>query len=233
MNSRFKAILRRHLVSFRRRPDLGSSRGSGLSSVAARCASTTRNNSNWIRLSSLRNKRPDLSGRPPCKGVAIGAARRTARLGGESTLRVPPCCSFPVSSQPLRRTARRIVRRWASSVRARRARACWCGETCRGRRARELAWKGVPQKRRRKNFRPKKDKGQRSKTRKKAACVPQDWGVLWRQRRCACAVILAIPVLCKEHVILSPSKNSVNATRFNFASRLLEVVDLALLARVM
>ena len=47
--------------------------------------------------SSLRNKRPDLSGRPPCKGVAIGVARRGGRLGGERTLRVPPCCSFPVS----------------------------------------------------------------------------------------------------------------------------------------
>ena len=34
-------------------------------------------------LRSLRNKRPDLSGRPPCKGVAIGVARRGARLGGE------------------------------------------------------------------------------------------------------------------------------------------------------
>ena len=28
--------------------------------------------------------------------------------------------------------------------------------------------------------------------------MPQGWGVLWRQRRCACAVILATPVLCKE-----------------------------------
>ena len=47
--------------------------------------------------SSLRNKRPDLSGRPPCKGVAIGVARRGGRLGGERTLRVPSSCSFPVS----------------------------------------------------------------------------------------------------------------------------------------
>ena len=39
--------------------------------------------------SSLRNKRPGLSGRPPCKGVAIGVARRGARLGGERTLRIP------------------------------------------------------------------------------------------------------------------------------------------------
>ena len=27
------------------------------------------------QMGSLRNKRPDLSGRPPCKGVAIGVAR--------------------------------------------------------------------------------------------------------------------------------------------------------------
>ena len=48
-------------------------------------------------LSSLRTKRAGLSGRPPCKGVAIGVARRGGRLGGERTLRVPPSCSFPVS----------------------------------------------------------------------------------------------------------------------------------------
>ena len=40
--------------------------------------------------SSLRNKRPGLSGRPHCKGVAIGVARRGARRSGERTLRVPP-----------------------------------------------------------------------------------------------------------------------------------------------
>ena len=40
--------------------------------------------------SSLRNKRPDLSGWPPCKGVAIGVARREARRSGERTLRAPP-----------------------------------------------------------------------------------------------------------------------------------------------
>ena len=48
-------------------------------------------------LSSLRNKRPDLSGRPPWKGVAIGVARRGGRLNGERTLRAPPCWSLPVS----------------------------------------------------------------------------------------------------------------------------------------
>ena len=36
MNSRFQVLPRRHLVGFRRRPDLGFARGSGLSSVAAR-----------------------------------------------------------------------------------------------------------------------------------------------------------------------------------------------------
>ena len=40
--------------------------------------------------SSLRNKKPDLSGRPPCKGMAIGVARRRPRLNGERALRVPP-----------------------------------------------------------------------------------------------------------------------------------------------
>ena len=50
------------------------------------------------KLCSLRNKRPGLSGRPSCKGLAIGVARTGARLGGERTLRVPPsCCSLPVS----------------------------------------------------------------------------------------------------------------------------------------
>ena len=49
--------------------------------------------------------------------------------------------------------------------------------------------------RRRKKCRPKKDKGQRSKKRKKAACVPQDLGVLWRQRRCACVQLLISAIL--------------------------------------
>ena len=68
------------------------------------------------RLSSLRNKRPDLSGRPHCKGVAIGVARRGARRGGERTLRIPPSCSFPVSHACGPHVAS-FVRR--SSVRAR------------------------------------------------------------------------------------------------------------------
>ena len=46
---------------------------------------------------SLRNKRPNLSGRPHCRGVAIGVARRGARRSGERTLRIPPSCSDPVS----------------------------------------------------------------------------------------------------------------------------------------
>ena len=41
--------------------------------------------------------RPDLWGRPHCKGVAIGVARRGARRSGERTLRIPPSCSDPVS----------------------------------------------------------------------------------------------------------------------------------------
>ena len=36
-------------------------------------------------------------GRPHCKGVAIGVARRGARRSGERTLRVPPSCSDPIS----------------------------------------------------------------------------------------------------------------------------------------
>ena len=39
---------------------------------------------------SLRNKRPDLLGRPHCKGMAIGVARRGARRSGERALRIPP-----------------------------------------------------------------------------------------------------------------------------------------------
>ena len=73
-----------------------------------------------------------------------------------------------------------------------------------------LVWRDVPRKacaragvarraakKKKKKCRPK-NKGQRSKTRKKAACVPQGWGVRWQQRCCACAAILATPVLCME-----------------------------------
>ena len=42
-------------------------------------------------------KRSGLSGRPHCKGVAIGVARRRARRSGERTLRIPPSCSDPAS----------------------------------------------------------------------------------------------------------------------------------------
>ena len=51
----------------------------------------------YIVYSSLRNKRKGLSGRPPCKRVAIGVARRGGRLGGERMLRIPLSCSDPVS----------------------------------------------------------------------------------------------------------------------------------------
>ena len=92
--------------------------------------------------SSLRNKRPGLSGRPPCKGVAIGVARRGGRLGGERTLRVPSSCSFPVSHsggphvvsfvagrRPCARGARvraGVARRATESLRA-----SWRGKSCR------------------------------------------------------------------------------------------------------
>ena len=42
-------------------------------------------------------KGPGLLGRPHCKGMAIGVARRGARRSGERTLRIPPPCSDPVS----------------------------------------------------------------------------------------------------------------------------------------
>ena len=92
--------------------------------------------------SSLRNKRPGLSGRPPCKGVAIGVARRGARRSGERTLRVPPSCSVPVSHScgPL---VASFVRR--SSVRAgaaklrKEAASCACGVLAAGARARRGA----------------------------------------------------------------------------------------------
>ena len=38
-----------------------------------------------------------LSGRPPCKGVAIEVARRRAHRSGELALRIPPSCSDPAS----------------------------------------------------------------------------------------------------------------------------------------
>ena len=49
--------------------------------------------------SRLRNKRPGLSGRPPCKGIAIGVVRRGARLGGAFImmplyLSIPKCWSL-------------------------------------------------------------------------------------------------------------------------------------------
>ena len=66
----------------------------------------------------LINKRPDLSGRPPCKGAAIGVASGGARVGGQRTLHIPPRGAQPTTSQPNRRTARRIARR-RSSARAR------------------------------------------------------------------------------------------------------------------
>ena len=96
--------------------------------------------------------------------------RRRKEGGAPRRWAYAPCSSLvQFSSQPLRRTARRIVRRWVSFVRARRARACWRGKAHCGKRARELAWQGVPQKRRRKV--PAKE-GQRTMVQdKKESCV--------------------------------------------------------------
>ena len=88
------------------------------------------------------NKRPDLSGRPPCKGVAIGVARKGGHLSGERTLRVPSFCSLPVSHAGGTHVALFVVGRWC--VRGTCARACWHGEACR--------------EKKRKECRPKKDR---------------------------------------------------------------------------
>ena len=68
--------------------------------------------------SSLRNKRPDLSGWPPCKGVAIGVARRGGRRSGERTLRAPPLCSVQVSHAGGPHVASFVVDRPCAGVRA-------------------------------------------------------------------------------------------------------------------
>ena len=85
--------------------------------------------------SSLRNKRPGLSGRPPCKGVAIGVARRRARLGGERTLRIPLSRSLPVSHAGGPHVSSFVVGRSCACVRAGacvrvRAYACACACVC-------------------------------------------------------------------------------------------------------
>ena len=67
---------------------------------------------------SLRNKRPGLWGRPPCKGVAIGVATRGARRSGERTLRIPPSCSDPVSHAGGPHVASFVVGRPCARVRA-------------------------------------------------------------------------------------------------------------------
>ena len=75
------------------------------------------------------NKRPGLSGRPHCKGVAIGVARRGGRRSGERTLRIPPRAVFQ-SATPADRTSRRsfvgrpcVLARLDFERRRRRARA--------------------------------------------------------------------------------------------------------------
>ena len=69
-------------------------------------------------MAPLRNKRPDFSGRPPCKGVAIGVAKRGGARSGERTLRIPPSCSVPVSHAGGPHVASFVVDRPCACVRA-------------------------------------------------------------------------------------------------------------------
>ena len=98
----------------------------------------------WL-VNAQPNKQPN---KPTQIGAAHARHRHAAWLArrGERTLRVPPCCSLPVSHSGGPRTSRRpslVV------VRACTVRAC------------VLAWRGVPRKRKRKEYRPKKDKSPR------------------------------------------------------------------------
>ena len=59
-------------------------------------------------ISSLRNKRPGLSERPPYKGVAIGVARRGARRGGGLSGR-SPCKGVAIGVAKSKERARSFV----------------------------------------------------------------------------------------------------------------------------
>ena len=87
----------------------------------------------------LRNKRPGLLGRSPCKGVAIGAASRGGGLCGERALRVPPLCSLPVSHACRPHVASLVVGRWR--VRSACACAYWCGDACGERKRKVCRWR--------------------------------------------------------------------------------------------
>ena len=56
-------------------------------------------------------KRPDLSGQPHCKGVAIGVASRGARRSGERTLRIPLYAVFQSATPAVRTSHRSFVGR--------------------------------------------------------------------------------------------------------------------------
>ena len=94
------------------------------------------------------NKRPGLSGRPHCKGVAIGVARRGARHSGERTLRIPPSCSGPVSHScgPLVASfVRRSSVRTGTAKLRKEAASCACGvRGTSGRSARRGGWAPAP-----------------------------------------------------------------------------------------
>ena len=88
------------------------------------------------------------------------------------------CAACPfvlqLSSQPLRRTARRVVRRWARVVRARAARACVL--VCRDVPRQACARAGVARRAAKKEegkCRPTKDKGQRFKASRAPRRVPR------------------------------------------------------------
>ena len=148
------------------------------------------------------NKRSDLSGRPHCKGVAIGVARRGARHSGERTLRIPPSCSGPVSHScgPLVASFvhRSSVRTGTAKLR-KEAASCACG--VRG------------------------TSGRSASAARRGAWAPAP-GTAARGNNSASGKNT-------ERKMVMSLRNSAIAMRYDFASRLLEVVDLALLARVM
>ena len=117
----------------------------------------------------LRNERPGLSaGRPPCKSMAIGAAKRRGRLGGGRALRIPPHCSGPVNhagGPGADRTSRRVF---------------VVDRPCAHARPRVLAWLNEPQEER------EKTAGQRRggipHKKKRRARVAKAYNCTWKWR---------------------------------------------------
>ena len=123
-------------------------------------------------------KRPDLLGRPHCKGVAIGVARRGARRSGERTLRIPPSCSFPVSHACGPHAASFVRRPSVCALASVRA----CGR----------AWRAAQCEASRKNERlAKKRVGTLNK--KRAPCVLRDHRGQWERRVRSCMTPDEVP----------------------------------------